>query len=147
MTKKEKNSQLEELNNRLKYLQADFENMRKYFEKEKEQIIKTSNKELMGKLLEVLDDFDSAVEKNKDEGLRMIYEKITKILGKSGLIPIKAVGEKFNPYEHEALAVEGAGDIVISEMQKGYKLNGVVIRPSKVKLGGESDEQRKSNRD
>ncbi len=135
----EKDKLIEELNNRIKYLQSDFDNLMKYYDKEKEHIIKLSNKELIKNMLEILDDFDGAL-KNADEkelkGIVIIYDKLIKILKNNGLEPIVCVGGKFDPEKHEALIKEGNDEVVTAEFQKGYSLFGTVIRPSKVKIGG-----------
>ncbi|HLE06234.1 MAG TPA: nucleotide exchange factor GrpE [Candidatus Nanoarchaeia archaeon] len=132
----EKSKEISELKERITYLQADFDNLRKYFDKEKQNVIMLSNKDLIKDMLAVLDDLDSAVNNTKDEGIRMIHGKIMKLLNSKGLEPIKCVGCKFDPCEHEALMIEGEDETVTQELQKGYKLQNVVIRPSKVKIGG-----------
>ena len=136
----EKTKLAEDRLSQLKYLQADFENYKKSFEKEKQDIIKLANEQLIKDLLAVLDDFEKAleIEKNKD-GLNLLYRKIIKALESHGLKQIEAVGEKFDPYYHEALLKEKSDKdgIVLEEFQRGYILKGKVIRHSKVKIGGE----------
>lgn len=136
---KENKNQLEELSNRIKYLQADFENLRKYYEKEQESIIRLSNKDLIKDILEVLDDMDCAIKtsnENEVKGVIMIREKLMKLLSKHGLEQIKCVGEQFDPNKHEVVLKEDGDELITLELQKGYSLNGTVIRPSKVKVGG-----------
>lgn len=139
----------------LKYLQADFDNYRKKFEKEKEAIIQLANENLASELLAVLDDFESAVK--NDNGLEMLYKKFLKILGRYGLEEIQALGKMFDPNFHEAVSREksdkGEG-MILEELQKGYVFNGKVLRPSKVKISikqdeekGEDDGEGKNNRD
>ena len=125
----------------LKYLQADFENFKKRVLKEREEFVNTANENLIKELLTILDDFERAicVMKNKDDlkGMEMIYENYLKILEKFGLKRIGAEGKKFDPYLHEALLKENSEKeegLVLEEFQKGYLLNGKVIRHSKVKI-------------
>jgi molecular chaperone GrpE len=126
---------------RLKYLQADFDNYRKWSEKEKGAIIALANENLIKDLLVILDDFERALpsleqEKNK-AGMEMIYKNLAKILSSYGLQPIDCAGKKFDPQFHEALCTEKCTkeqNTVLEELGKGYRLKSKVIRPSKVKI-------------
>ncbi|OGJ16669.1 nucleotide exchange factor GrpE [Candidatus Pacearchaeota archaeon RBG_13_36_9] len=131
----------EERLNQLKYLHADFDNYRKQFEKEKCQIIKLANENLIRELIAVLDDFDASINSRgagKDkEGLMLIEKKFFKILEKHGLKRIESLGKKFNPHLHEVLCKECSDrgeDEILEEIQKGYTLDSKVIRASKVKV-------------
>ena len=126
---------------KLQYLQADFENYKKRAEKEKENWRKYSNETLIKNFLFVLDNFEQALANiPKDSqimtGLKIIFKQFWKILESEGLKPIKAVGEKFDPFKHEALMVvenkDKEEDTIIEQIQKGYMLHTKVIRPSKV---------------
>ncbi len=125
----------------LKYLQADFDNFRKWNAKEKDAITAMANERLIHDLLVVLDDFERALpsletEKNK-EGMQMVYKKLIKILSEYGLEPIECVGRKFDPNTHEALCREPCGqetNTILEDLGKGYRLKSKVIRPSKVKI-------------
>ncbi len=131
----------EERLNQIRYLQADFDNYRKKFEKEKENIIRLANENLINELIVVLDDFESSVklienEKNK-EGIILIQKKFFSLLQKHGLVEIESMGKKFDPNFHEVLCKELSEhdeDEIIEEIQKGYVLCSKVIRPSKVKV-------------
>jgi len=131
----------EERLDHLKYLQADFDNFRKWNAKEKDAITKMANERLIHDLLVVLDDFERALpslenEKNK-EGMQMVYKKLIKILSEYGLEPIDCVGRKFDPNTHEALCREQCGEetnTILEDLGKGYRLKSKVIRPSKVKI-------------
>ncbi len=144
-----KDKEIKELKERIKYLQADFDNLRKQFELEKKQLIALANKELIKDTLDVLDDFESALKNEQDEekvkGIKMIYNKLLKILGSKGLKPLDSLGEEFDPSKHEAFIKEGEGNKVIEELQRGYMLNNYVIRTSKVKIGGGTDDKRKDS--
>ncbi len=143
----------EERLNHLKYLQADFDNYRKRFEKEKEQIIKLSNEDLISELIVVLDDFDNSMKiiENKDkEGIMLIYKKLSKILHDNGLKQIEALGKKFDPNFHEAIVKEKSDKeegIILEEIQKGYILNSKVIRYSKVKVAENKKEKNDKKHD
>lgn len=137
----EQTRQAEERLDQLKYLQADFDNFRKWYAKEKDVITSLANERLIQDLLVILDDFERALptieqEKNK-EGMRMVYKKLVKILSDYGLEPIECVGKKFDPNIHEALCRERCGKeagTVLEDLGKGYRLKSKVIRPSKVKI-------------
>jgi len=135
----EKTLLAEERLSRLKYLQADFDNFRKWSQKEKEAIITLANENLIKDLLVILDDFERALpaleqEKNK-EGIGMIQKKLLKILSGYGLQPIDCVGKKFDPNFHEVLSKEPCDkepDTILDDIGRGYQLKSKVIRPSKV---------------
>jgi molecular chaperone GrpE len=125
----------------LKYLQADFDNYRKWSEKEKASIIALANENLIKDLLVILDDFDQALPSLRQEqnrqGMLMIQKKIKKILSDYGLHPIECVGKKFDPHFHEVICRERSNDepdTILEEIGTGYQLKSKVIRPSKVKI-------------
>jgi len=122
----------------LQYLQADFENYRKIAEKQNIEIVKRANEHLISHLLTVLDDFDEVIAKSKDEGIKSVHKKFTRVLADAGLKPIDAEG-KFDHYYHEAIASEKSKKeegTILEVLQKGYMLNDRVIRHSKVKVSG-----------
>jgi molecular chaperone GrpE len=126
---------------RLKYLQADFDNYRKWSEKEKASIIALANENLIKDLLVILDDFEKALpslerEQNR-EGMKMVQKKMVKILNEYGLQSIECVGQKFDPYLHEVICKERSreeSNTILEDLGKGYQLKSKVIRPSKVKI-------------
>ncbi|MDD2351987.1 MAG: nucleotide exchange factor GrpE [Atribacterota bacterium] len=134
--------------NQLLRMQADFENYKKREEKKKKDFMEYANKDLICQLLSVIDNLERAAlySKNDDknniesvkEGIEGILKELHKILEKEGLKPINAVGEKFDPYCHEAIMqVESdkfPEDTVTEEITKGYYLKSNVIRPSVVKV-------------
>jgi molecular chaperone GrpE len=131
----------EERLNQLKYLQADFDNFRRWSAKEKDVITALANENLIRDLLVILDDFERALpsldqEKNR-QGMEMIYKKFVKILSEYGLHPIECVGKKFDPRFHEVLCTEKCSkeqNSILEDFGKGYQLKSKVIRPSKVKI-------------
>lgn len=137
----EQTRQAEERLRQLKYLQADFDNFRKWYEKEKVLITELANARLIEDLLVILDDFERALpsleQENNRKGIEMIYKKLQKILSSYGLQPIDCVGTKLDPHFHEALCTEKCGEeqgTILEDLGKGYLLKDRVIRPSKVKI-------------
>lgn len=121
-------------------LQADFDNYRKRTQRENEEFRKYACSSIVGDLLTVVDDLDRALEHAGEEtefvkGIRGVRANLMKVLEANGLKEIPAEG-KFDPEYHEALCtVDGDEDGLIAEVfQKGYTLNGKVLRYSKVKV-------------
>ena len=134
----------DELTDTLKRLQAEFENFKKRIEKEKIEFVKYAHAGIIADMLPVLDSFELALKNTADrekliEGIKMIYAQFYSMLESEGLRPIKAVGEKFDPYKHEVLMKEESDkpeETILEEFQKGYMLNDKVLRHSKVKISG-----------
>ena len=128
----------------LRYLRlmADFQNYKRRVEKEKKDLYAYANENIMSDLLTVMDNFERALEHDADEnfkeGIEMIFKQLQDALEKSGLAEIPALGEDFDPNVHNAVMAEETEDYesgkVSGVMQKGYTLNGKVIRPSMVKV-------------
>ncbi len=137
---------LENLNNQYLRLAADFENYRKRQVQEREALLKYGAEECMKKVIEVIDNFDRAVDMvekidNIDkmkETFFILNKQLTDSLSKLGLEHIKSVGEKFDPNLHEAVMQtqtdEYPEETVIQELQKGYKLGDKVLRPAMVSV-------------
>ena len=133
-------------NEQLMRVAADFENYKRRQEREREEMTKYAGQQVITNLLPVLDNFERALQsevkvdeiENFAQGIRMIHKQLLDLLNKSGAIPIEAMGEKFNPEFHEAIMSEENEEVpdetVIGEFQKGYTMNGRVIRPSVVKV-------------
>ncbi len=138
--------QLEEEKDRCLRLNAEFDNLRKRTQKEKEEFIKYANEKLVLELVDVLEALERGLENakksnNKDkliEGMELIYKQLKNILEKNGLSPIKALGEKFDHYKHEAMMQtttdECEDGTILEEFARGYMLNNKVIRYSKVRV-------------
>jgi molecular chaperone GrpE len=129
--------------------QADFINFKRRSDQEKEDTVKFGNAMLILKILPVLDDFERAIGSLPDdhkkntwsEGIRLIEKKLRTILESQGLSPIQAVGELFDPRLHEAVRQDkGKEGIIVEEMERGYKFQDRVIRPSKVVVGTGEEE-------
>ncbi|MBI5955886.1 MAG: nucleotide exchange factor GrpE [Chloroflexi bacterium] len=127
--------------------QADFINYRRRAEQERNDLIKFANATLVMKLLSVLDDFERAfvtvprelVGLTWIEGIALIERKMRAILEQEGLAPIEAMGTDFDPQLHEAIIHEEGSDEndgkVVAELQRGYKFQDRVIRPTLAKVG------------
>ena len=136
----------------LKYLRAEFDNFRKWSEKEKGSMVTRANETLIKDLLVILDDFEQSLpsleeEKNR-EGVRMVYRKMMKILGEYGLEPIECMGKKVDPELHEVLCRQQCAKepgTIVGEIGKGYRLKSKVIRPSKVMVAENASEEESEN--
>ena len=143
-------SKCDELNDKYLRLYSEFDNYRKRTQKEKIEFSKTASEEIILSLLPVLDDIERALVstlKTNDgmevvpkEGLQLIYQKFKGLLAQKGLESIPSVGEVFDVDFHDALTnipapSEDLKGKVVDEVEKGYKLNGKVIRYSKVVVG------------
>ena len=124
-------------------LMADFQNYKKRVEKEKKDLYYYANEKLVAEMLPVLDNFERALEQETGgdgfkEGMDMIFKQLGDVLAKAGLAEIAALDEVFDPNVHNAVMTEDSEQYesgkVSGVMQKGYTLNGKVIRPSMVKV-------------
>jgi len=129
---------------------ADFVNAKKDFIEEKNKLMKFAKADLIMQLLPVLDSFEMAFNdekiKNKENqnewlvGMLHVQSQLLGILKENGIEQLSPLGEKFNPSFQESIEVIGVNEmekdgIVIEVFQKGYSLDGSVIRPAKVKVG------------
>jgi molecular chaperone GrpE len=150
---KEKN----EIFERLQRVAADYENLQKRTPKQIADTIRFEKEKIIKTLLPALDNFEHTLQnahstENLDiliKGIGIIYDQMLDILKAHGVEQIKASGQKFDPSLHEAIMqktdVDQQDNTVLEEFQKGYKLNGRVIRPTKVivnKLQPEQDQQK-----
>jgi len=124
--------------------QADFENYKKRSAREKEEAIKYANNSLLEKLISIVDNFELGLEAARGEGekspvfsgMNMVLKQLMDFLADSGLQPIQAVGQKFDPNLHEAIAHEPSDEVaegnVVRQTRRGYKLKDRLLRPSSV---------------
>ena len=124
--------------------QADFENYKKRSAREKEEAIKYANSSLLEKLIAIVDNFELGLEAARAEGekspvfsgMTMVLKQLMDFLADSGLQPIDATGQKFDPNLHEAIAHEPSEKfpegIVVRQTRRGYKLKDRLLRPSSV---------------
>ncbi|WP_167399204.1 nucleotide exchange factor GrpE [Planococcus maitriensis] len=139
-------AQLEEEQNKYLRLLADYDNFKRRTKKDQELAKQFRSQSLLTDLLPVLDNFDRAlaVEAKSEEsasllkGLEMVKKSLIDAVTAEGLEEIKAVGEPFDPHFHQAVIQENDPDsepgTVLQELQKGYTLNGRVLRPAMVKV-------------
>jgi len=136
-----------EYTDRIKRIQADYDNYRKRTLREHIELIKRANKDLIDKILPVLDSFENAlvvtgksdeIEDEFHKGVRMIYSKLMDVLEKEGLKIIDPAGKEFDPQICEAAVSEAHDKFkdqhIISVLRKGYMLSDHVIRPAVVKV-------------
>jgi molecular chaperone GrpE len=134
----------DDLLGKLQRVSADYANYQKRAPKQIADTIAYEREKIIRTLLPVLDNFEHTLQnadstENSDvlmKGIQIIYDQMVEILKSQGVEQIKSLGEKFDPSLHQAVMrrseTEQKEDIVLEEFQKGYKLNGRVIRPSKV---------------
>ena len=145
--KKEKwEERIEELEDRVKRQMAEFDNFRKRTEKEKSHMYEVGAKDVIEKILPVVDNFErglaSVPEDQKSDpvidGMEKVYRQLMTILTDLGVTPIEAVGEEFDPNYHNAVMhvedEELGENVVAEEFQKGYMYRDTVIRHSMVKV-------------
>ena len=127
-----KDEEIIELKSHIQRLQADFDNFRKQGEKQKQDLIRYANEGLIVKFLDIYEDMERALENSSNEeelreGLELIYSKMKNALEKEGVEEIPAVGEKFDPFKHEALLTVDSPDHenneIVDELMKGYFIN------------------------
>ena len=144
----EMQAKIDELNDKYLRLYSEFDNFRKRTSKEKIELIQTAGEDIFTNLLPLVDDFERAIKSNEEipdikiitDGVNLIYNKLKTTLAKKGLAEMKSVGEPFNTDLHEAVTnIPAPSDAlkgkVIEELEKGYTLNGKVIRFAKVVIG------------
>ena len=130
----------DELNERYIRLAAEFENYKKRTKRDSENLIKYSNEKFACDMLEILDNFERALNNKADNselrtGLEQIHKLYLSILAKNGIVPMNANGSKFDPNQHEAVTYiqsELPEGTIIDEPIKGYKMHDKVIRFAKV---------------
>lgn len=137
--------QLDETYARYQRAVADLENTRRRSRQELAERTQYANEQLVLKLLPLLDNFQRAlahapegIDPNWVDGIKLIARQFEDILGSQGVSSIPAVGEKFDPSQHEAIASEQTDEheegTVVEEMQRGYRLHRKVLRPTLVKV-------------
>lgn len=143
---KAKADERDAFNDKLVRAHAEFENVRKRLEKEKNDFVKYANEALVFEFLPIIDNLEIAekhINEAKDfdavrEGVDMIQMQIQEFLKDIGLERIKTVGEKFDPHLHEPVETEESKDredgLIVAELKPGYRFNGKLLRPASVKI-------------
>ena len=144
--KDKKDEKIEELTDRLTRQMAEFDNFRKRTDKEKSQMYEVGAKDIIEKILPVVDNFerglDAVKEEEKDDpfvqGMEKVYKHLMTTLEEIEVKPIEAVGQEFNPDFHNAVMhvedEEAGENIITEEFQKGYMYHDSVVRHSMVKV-------------
>lgn len=144
--KKEKDKfeqQIEELTDRLKRSMAEFDNFRKRTEKEKASMYVIGARDIVEKILPIVDSFERGLAQAPEEdafadGMKMIYKQLMTALDEMGVKAIETVGKEFDPNLHNAVMHvddENVGEnIIVEEFQKGYTYKDFVVRHSMVKV-------------
>ena len=144
--KDKKDEKIEELTDRLTRQMAEFDNFRKRTEKEKSQMYEIGAKDIIEKILPVVDNFERGLASMSEEerttpfaeGMEKIYKQFMTTLEGIGVKPIEAVGQEFNPDFHNAVMhvedEEFGENIIAEEFQKGYMYRDSVVRHSMVKV-------------
>lgn len=126
---------------------ADFVNSRREEEKNREIFAKFANERLLEEVIRIADSLELASNADEDnqtaslkKGIDQTYHQLLQIMRGYGVVFIEAVGLPFNPEEHESIAEEEVDDLekdqmVLAEIQRGYKMHDKVLRPTKVKIG------------
>ncbi len=135
----------DEIYDRLLRKQADFENFRKRIEKEKKEFQQYALSDIMSELIFILDNFERALSHTPDsispeyrKGVELINRQLKDLLEKRGLRFVEALGRKFDPNFHEAVAREVRADVeegtILEELQRGYYFQNRLLRPAMVKV-------------
>ncbi len=145
--KDKKDEKIEELNDRLMRQMAEFDNFRKRSEREKSQMFEIGAKDIVEKILPVIDNMERGLATVSPEvletdafaqGMEKVYKHFMTVLEQAGVKPIEAVGSEFNPDFHNAVMhvedEEASENIVVEEFQKGYMYKESVVRHSMVKV-------------
>ncbi|MFA6184848.1 MAG: nucleotide exchange factor GrpE [Candidatus Shapirobacteria bacterium] len=129
----EKITSLEE---RLARSLADYSNLEKRIDSQRQLFITLATTSILSKMVEVLDNFYLAQNHLNDPGLKMAIDKFDSVLKTEGLEEINPLGLEFDPHSMECIeTVEGKENFVIEVKKLGYKLNGHVVRPAQVSVG------------
>jgi molecular chaperone GrpE len=141
-TVKEQKKTIEDLKKSIMWLRSDCENYKNSSRREMQKITASANEKLISKLLAWIDNFERALNHLKEvdedayKGFSMIFKSMIKIFEDEGLKQLNPKGEKFDVFEHEAIAKEETDEVeewtIVNVVSNGYKLNGKLIKPAKV---------------
>ncbi len=146
-----KEADVEELQDRVLRLQAEFQNYKKRVERERARFREQAAAELIQQLLPALDSLEKAMgySANRPEddplrqGVELMFSQLKEVLEREGLAEVTASGDVFDPEVHEAVMTvdvdDSAAERVVEELQKGYTFRGRLLRPAKVSVGKAKD--------
>jgi molecular chaperone GrpE len=148
-------AKFQEMEKKYLYLYSEFENFRRRNERDRIDFLKFGHEGFLRELLQVVDNFERAIAHAKSlggekgsplvqvsQGIEMIHYQMMEALRNQGVVPVKALGEKFNPALHEAVAdeeSEAEAGTILKEEQKGYTLHGRLLRPARVVVAKKKD--------
>lgn len=131
--------ELRQTKEQLMRAEAELDNVQRRAKKQVADARKFANEKILNDLLEVLDSLEKALENEQEqelEGVRLTLKKLTEILEKHGVETINPEGERFDPNVHEAMTTQPSEEVepntVVQVLQKGYSLNGRLVRPARV---------------
>jgi len=134
--------------NQLKYAKADLENVQKQNQKRLIDVMERANGELLEKLLPLIDELEILYSKDAEkqrliEGVKMVHGKLARLIESEGITQIETVGEKFDPFKHEAIMEVETLDVpdgcIAEEIRRGYVFKDKVLRASVVKVARAPD--------
>lgn len=142
---KEENKKIEELENQVKRSLADYQNLEKRTAEERVGWIKQANKDLILRLLPVLDTLMLAAKHTNDQSITVSIKQFQDVLRGEGIERIEAIGKLFDPLIMEAIGTkEGKEWEVLEEVKPGYKLGEIILRPAYVIVGKKGDSESSS---
>jgi molecular chaperone GrpE len=137
-----------EWKNKYLYALADLDNYRKRAIKERSEHLKYAGQDILGELLDVVDNFDRALAADRNEsdprvivdGIEIIYKQLVRVLERFEVKPIDSIGTLFDPTRHDAMqqivTTDAPPGTVIEELQRGYTFRDRVLRPARVVVAG-----------
>lgn len=125
----------EEFEEKYKRALADYQNLEKRNREERGEWIRTSNREILLRLLPVLDTLSLANKHVEDQGIKVTLQQFQEVLKAEGVLKIETLGKKFDPHLMEAVEMVEDGDDVVEEVREGYMLHDRLLRPAHVRVG------------
>jgi molecular chaperone GrpE len=137
-------AEADEWKSKCMYAAAELENLRKRHARERQELLQYAGQEVLGQLLDIVDNFGRALEADRQiadpkiivDGIEIIYNQMRALLERCGVTPIEALGAEFDPNVHEAMQHVPAADAeegtVIEVLQPGFMLRDRVLRPARV---------------
>ncbi len=141
---KELKAQVIDLDSKWKRALADYQNLQKRTENERKNFVRFANASLIEKILDIIDDLERAAKHLKNDGIDIIVKQFNDLLTEEEVEEIKALNQEFDPETMECVeTTSGKKDMVTRVTQKGYTMGDIILRPSKVEVGGGIKEKNK----
>lgn len=133
----QEDNRIAELEDQLKRAVADYRNLERRSFEEQREAIKFANKHLVEALLPAFDTLFLAAKYTEDESVKLTIARLIEVLKDNGIEKVNTDGAKYNPSEMECVeVVDGESEQVVEEIRPGFTINGKLIRPAQVKVGG-----------